>query len=242
VGLAWGSEAGRHLKGTSLDLCGRDRQLPPSDHRVAVPSVGPSTPVLRIYALFPVFVFERARTRQQPHLAAVDLRSVAPAVVVVIASLMPPVIPATRSTDRAGAPGAKATYRVRRPLPTPALAPRCPAASQSAYALSAVDKSGRVADRSIVRAVGWSPGTRLDIRERAGVIVVGPTPDGSHCIDDRGHLHLPLTVRRWCGIATGDRVLLAADHASGLLIVHPVAVLDVLLAHLHTSVTSGGAA
>jgi hypothetical protein len=105
-----------------------------------------------------------------------------------------------------------------------------------------VDKSGRVADRSIVRAVGWSPGVRLDIREHGGVIVVGPAAHGVHCVDGRGHLHLPLTARRWCGIATGDRVLLAADTATGLLVAHPMAVLDTLLAQLHTTVTSGGAA
>jgi hypothetical protein len=38
------------------------------------------------------------------------------------------------------------------------------------YAVSAVDNSGRIADRSIVRTLGWVPGTRLDIRERAGIV------------------------------------------------------------------------
>jgi hypothetical protein len=85
-----------------------------------------------------------------------------------------------------------------------------PRATDTVYALSAVDKSGRVADRSIVRVLGWGPGTRLDIREQAGIIVARPAADGVHCVGARGHLHLPLAVRRWCRLTAGDRVLLAA--------------------------------
>lgn len=103
-------------------------------------------------------------------------------------------------------------------------------AADTVYALSAVDKSGRVADRSIVRVLGWVPGTRLDIREQAGIIVVRPAADGVHCIGDRRHLRVPLAVRRWCRLAAGDRVLLAADCAIGVLVAHPLAVLDRLLA------------
>src|SRR5258705_3249985 len=141
---------------------------------------------------------------------------------------MPPI---DRSST-AGTAGVGPAARGRRPLPTPALTTQLQPVAQSTYALSAVDKSGRVADRSIVRMLGWLPGTRLDIREHAGVIVVASATDGVHRIDDRGHLHLPLTVRRWCRIATGGRVLLAADRATGLLMAYPVAVLDTLLAHL----------
>jgi bifunctional DNA-binding transcriptional regulator/antitoxin component of YhaV-PrlF toxin-antitoxin module len=107
------------------------------------------------------------------------------------------------------------------------------------YALSAVDKSGRVADRSIVRAFGWAPGTRLDVRERAGIIVVRAAPDGVHRIDDRGYLLLPLAVRRWCRLAAGDRVLLAADRATGVLVAYPLATLDRLLAGVHEAVAGG---
>jgi hypothetical protein len=114
--------------------------------------------------------------------------------------------------------------------------------TDTVYALSAVDKSGRVADRSIVRVLGWVPGTRLDIREQAGVIVAWAAADGVHCIDDRGHMHVPLAVRRWCRLTAGDRVLLAADRATGVLVAHPVAVLDRLLADVHAAVAGGGAA
>jgi bifunctional DNA-binding transcriptional regulator/antitoxin component of YhaV-PrlF toxin-antitoxin module len=117
-----------------------------------------------------------------------------------------------------------------------------PQVVDTVYALSAVDKSGRVADRSIVRVLGWGPGTRLDIREQAGIIVARPAADGVHCVGDRGHLHLPLAVRRWCRLTAGDRVLLAADPATGVLVAHPLAVLDRLLADVLAAVAGGEAA
>jgi bifunctional DNA-binding transcriptional regulator/antitoxin component of YhaV-PrlF toxin-antitoxin module len=107
--------------------------------------------------------------------------------------------------------------------------------------LSAVDKSGRIADRSMVRTLGWAPGTRLDIREQAGIVVARTATDGVYRIDDRGHLHVPLTVRRWCHLTTGDRLLLAADPVTGVLVIHPLATLDRLLASIHAAVTSGDA-
>ncbi len=106
------------------------------------------------------------------------------------------------------------------------------------YALSAVDKSGRVADRSIVRVLGW-PGRRLDIREKAASVLVRPAIDGVHRVDDRGHLQLPLTVLRWCRLGAGDRLLLAADRAAGVLWPSPSGVLDRLLADAHAAVTGG---
>jgi hypothetical protein len=80
----------------------------------------------------------------------------------------------------------------------PSLASGSKRAADIVYALSAVDKSGRVADRTVVRAMGWAPGTRVSIRECGGTIVVAPAVDGVHRINDRGHLPLPLPVRRGC--------------------------------------------
>jgi hypothetical protein len=121
------------------------------------------------------------------------------------------------------------------------LATSSPRSVGTVYVFSAVDRSGRVADRSIVRALAWAPGTRLDIRERTGVMVVRAATDGVHRISDRGHLLLPLAARRWCRITTGDRLLLAADPATGLLMVHPLPVLDRLLAEAHAAAAGGGA-
>jgi hypothetical protein len=102
-------------------------------------------------------------------------------------------------------------------------------------------KSGRVADRSVVRALGWCPGTRLDIREHRGLITIQPAGDGVHRIDDRGHLCLPLAARRWCHIATGDRVLLAADPTTAVVVAYPLPVLGQVLA-IHATAAGGDAA
>jgi hypothetical protein len=37
-------------------------------------------------------------------------------------------------------------------------------------------------------------------------------------------------VRRWCRLSAGDRLLLAADPVTGVLVGYPVPVLDALLA------------
>jgi hypothetical protein len=62
-----------------------------------------------------------------------------------------------------------------------------------------------------------------------------------HCISERAFLTLPLTVRRWCRIAAGDKVLLAADRATGVLVIHPMAVLHTLLADVHAAALRGDA-
>ncbi|WP_328418598.1 AbrB/MazE/SpoVT family DNA-binding domain-containing protein [Micromonospora sp. NBC_00389] len=113
--------------------------------------------------------------------------------------------------------------------------------TDTVYALSAVDKSGRVADRSILRALGWVPDTRLHIREHTGIIVASATTHGVHCVGEPGYLHLPLAVRRWCRLAAGDRVLLAADRGSGVLMAYPLAVLDRLLAGVQVAMAGGEA-
>src|SRR4051812_12793705 len=119
----------------------------------------------------------------------------------VTAPHVPPVIPpAAGGRAGTGTPG-----RGRRPLPVPALDGESARVAETVYALSAVDHSGRGTDRSIVRVLGWLPGTRLDIREHAGIILVTTSADGVQCISDSGFLKLPLTVRRWCRIAAGDR-------------------------------------
>jgi hypothetical protein len=88
----------------------------------------------------------------------------------------PVVAPALPSgSDRvASAPGVIAF--LRRPLPLPSLISRH--TSTVVYGLSALDDRGRVADRTIMRALGWSPGLRLDIDETAGVLTLRPDPGG----------------------------------------------------------------
>jgi hypothetical protein len=146
--------------------------------------------------------------------------------VVVTAASLPPVIP---TGDRAARTVASPAGAGRQPPPLPELRPAA-APTATVYALSAIDRSGRLADRSILRVLDWPAGLRLDICERAGVIAVRAAADGAGWIDARGFLQVPLTVRRWCRLSAGDRLLLAADPATGVLLSYPGPVLDALLA------------
>src|SRR5262249_2956031 len=95
-----------------------------------------------------------------------------------------------------------------------------------------------VADHMIMQAMGWRAGIALTIRVTTGVIVV-TVGDGGYGVTRQGHLRLPATVRRTCRIEPGDRVLLAADPAEGVVIVHPPASLDRALAQLHAKAIVG---
>ena len=125
----------------------------------------------------------------------------------------------------------------RRTLPLPVVPE--PRTSSTVYGLAAVDCRGRVADHAIIAALGWRPGTRLDIRESHGLLVIRPDAHGVSSVTNQGHLRLPAAVRHCCGLIPGDRVLLAADPRCDVLIVHPPAVLDDLLAERHAELLGG---
>jgi hypothetical protein len=111
--------------------------------------------------------------------------------------------------------------------------------SSVVYGLAAVDCRGRVADHAIIAALGWLPGSRLDIRESGGLLVIRPDVHGVFSVTKQRHLRLPAAVRHCCGLIPGDRVLLAADPRRDVLIVYPPAVLDDLLAARHAELLGG---
>jgi hypothetical protein len=110
------------------------------------------------------------------------------------------------------------------------------------YGVAAVDSRGRIADHHVMAALGWMAGTRLDVRESGGLILVRANREGVFSVTSQGHLRLSATVRQWCGLVPGDRVMLAADPADGLLVVHPPAALDTMIAQFHALVLGGEAA
>ncbi|MEV0326976.1 AbrB/MazE/SpoVT family DNA-binding domain-containing protein [Micromonospora echinospora] len=107
------------------------------------------------------------------------------------------------------------------------------------YRLASVDSSGRIRDRAIIGALGWEPGARLDIRYGAGAIVVRRDSQGVFTVTGQGHLVLPASVRHWCGLGAGERVLLTAGPAANLLVVYPPSVLDEMVAHAERAVLGG---
>jgi hypothetical protein len=152
-------------------------------------------------------------------------------VVVVTSNVVAPVIPSTAGHHRGGSPAAD------RLLPVPELT--APRAGAAVYGLAVVDCHGRVADRSLLRALGWDAQTRLDIREQGGLLLVLANPQGVFSLTRQGHLRLPIAARRWCGMEAGDRVFLVADPDEGRLVVHPPAALDAMVAWLHATALGG---
>lgn len=132
--------------------------------------------------------------------------------------------------------------RPRTALPLPRLTSSDTAVtSQTVYGLAKIDARGRAADAGVERALGWAPGTRLSIRECGGLILISPDERGVFSTTSQGHVRLPVTVRRWCGLTAGDRVLLAADQAATLLVVYPPATLHALIAQSRAAMLGGAA-
>jgi hypothetical protein len=109
------------------------------------------------------------------------------------------------------------------------------------YGMATLDDRGRVADRVVIRSLGWVGGTRLAVREANGLVLVCADRGGVFAVTGQGHVRLPAVVRHRCGLVAGDRVLLAADAGEGLLVVHPPVVLDAMVGQLHTAVLGGDA-
>lgn len=151
---------------------------------------------------------------------------------------VPPVVP--RSAGRTSAPPRASTPSAgeMRPLPAVELAAlaRQP---ELLCRIASVDSQGRVADQSVVRALGWSAGQRLDIRVISGSIVIRADAAGVFTLARRCHVPIPATVRRWCALGPRERVLLAVAPAQGALIIHTMATLEEMLRPRHAALLGG---
>ena len=107
------------------------------------------------------------------------------------------------------------------------------------YTLTTVGANGRLGDRAVVRCAGWSAHTRVDIREDHGLITVTADPGGSFQVSAQGFLLLPATVRHWCRLRAGDRVLVVANPATPGLVIHPPAALESMILAAHRAAWGG---
>jgi hypothetical protein len=140
-------------------------------------------------------------------------------VFVVTESVIKPVtLPATSLARHGCATGLSAN---RYPLPVPSIP--TPRTNVAVYGLAAVDRRGRIADRTIVQALSWHPSARLDIREARGLLLVHADPNGVFSVANQGPLRLPSSVRHHCCLLPGDRAGELAWHGSAAdLVATPV--------------------
>jgi hypothetical protein len=95
--------------------------------------------------------------------------------------------------------------------------------------MAAMDDRGRVADRSVLRVLGWDAGTRVRVEVAAGIAVVTADLSGPSRITASSHLRLAASVRHRLGLRPGDRLLLAASPAASRVVLYPPAALDALI-------------
>jgi bifunctional DNA-binding transcriptional regulator/antitoxin component of YhaV-PrlF toxin-antitoxin module len=114
-----------------------------------------------------------------------------------------------------------------------------PAPGAALCCVTSVDVSGRLGDRTLIRTLGWSPGTRLDVREDHERIVIVADSPGLFRVTCQGYLMLPAAARHWCRLASGDRVLAVAEPTDGWMVVHPPAALDAMVIAAHFAVWGG---
>ena len=67
-----------------------------------------------------------------------------------------------------------------------------------------------MADRAVIRALGWRCGDRLTLTAEAGVVTACRDPAGMVAMTAKPYIAIPAALRRRCGLLPGDRVLLGA--------------------------------
>jgi bifunctional DNA-binding transcriptional regulator/antitoxin component of YhaV-PrlF toxin-antitoxin module len=149
----------------------------------------------------------------------------------VTAPLIAPVIP-PRGHSRRG-PGLPGRAGATSPLPLASAPGSPPVLRDVVYGMGRIDASGRVAERAIAAALGWSRGDRLTLTAQAGVVVVRRDPCGMVTLPASEYIVIPAALRRRCGLCAGDLVLLAARPGLDLLAAYPFGVVDqAIRAHL----------
>jgi bifunctional DNA-binding transcriptional regulator/antitoxin component of YhaV-PrlF toxin-antitoxin module len=145
----------------------------------------------------------------------------------VTGTLIAPVIPSSPVARPARAAAAARTLPLTVPPVRPPVLPR-----DVVYGLAHVDRSGRVADRTVTGALGWRGGDRLTLTAEAGVVVIRRDPSGPVTLPPRSCVPIPAALRHRCGLLPGDPVLLTAVPAEDTLTAYSLAVVDQALAAL----------
>jgi AbrB family looped-hinge helix DNA binding protein len=124
-------------------------------------------------------------------------------------------VPAARQRARSAA---ARSLPLARPAPVPSLP------EDTVYGIGRIDASGRIADQSVIAAMGWRGGDLLTLTADAGAVTAHRDPGGMVTIPRRGYIAIPAPLRLRCGLKPGDRVLLAGAPADETLTAYSLAV------------------
>jgi hypothetical protein len=70
--------------------------------------------------------------------------------------------------------------------------------------MSALDRGGRIADRAVIEALGWAPGTRLRLDVARTHLTLRAVFDGTLAVKAHRYLWLPAATRHRLGLRPGD--------------------------------------
>ncbi|WP_344412148.1 hypothetical protein [Amycolatopsis minnesotensis] len=129
-------------------------------------------------------------------------------------------------------PGAPQTRQQTKSLPTATLLE--PAQSGTLYfVVTTIDSRGRLADRSPLRVLGWTPDCTITITALGRAVIVVTRSAGPDAVTRQGHLRLPAPIRHVCRLNTGARLLVAASLDRDLLAVYPGSSVEASLLAYH---------
>ncbi len=103
--------------------------------------------------------------------------------------------------------------------------PMVPDGPGSIAVITSADHSGRLGDRSVIRRLGWGPGTTLRVRLVDAAWIEVAEGRGPLKVTDQGYLRLPLAIRRLCQLRAGARLLVMAWNDFPRLIACDVSVI-----------------
>jgi hypothetical protein len=109
-------------------------------------------------------------------------------VVVTNAAIAPLLLPVrTPSAGRAPAPRTAAVPRRGLSLPEPPIT----RTADTVYGMSALDRGGRIADRTVIEALDWTTGTRLHLDAARTHLTLRAAIDGVLPVKDHRYLWVP---------------------------------------------------
>lgn len=137
-------------------------------------------------------------------------------------------------------PAVRPAANAPQPLPLSRL-PRLPRETSMLYQICRIDSSGRIGNRTVIDALHWQPGDRLDMAFTPNAVVIRPAAAGVLHVLRRRCVVIPASARRFLDVVPPDQVLLAATPEYQVLIVHSIHAMDDMLVAFYRE-TAGGEA
>lgn len=101
-----------------------------------------------------------------------------------------------------------------------------------AYSTGTLGPAGRISDKHLLRALGWGPGTRVDIRcGYYGVLTAHAATSAAAYVTTGDYFRVPFRLRRAADLEIGDQVLLIAYPADAQLAIYPPQALREIFGH-----------